>query len=151
MALVLPPQGQSVKTAHAKALEGPEVVELKHPAAGEHLESLLRERPGAVGKVMNGADGSVFEGQVQRHGVVGGILTDASLRRDRAACEVSKQVDKVAGLADDAASARLAIAGPMVASESTGIHSHHQGLRAGRCKQAPHLLHVRCETPVEPD
>src|SRR5262249_60608095 len=137
MALVLSPQGRSVKPAHAKAFERPEVVELKHAAVGEHLEALLRERPGTVREVMDSADGSVFEGQVQRHGVVDGVLTDASLRRNRAPCEVSKQVNEMAGFADDAASPGLAIASPMVASESAGIHRHHEGLRAGRCKQAP--------------
>src|SRR5262249_20220461 len=133
MALVLSPQspqGRSAKTAHAKPFESPEVVELKDGSIDEHLEALLGERPRTVRKVMNRADRPVLESQVQRHGVVGGVLTDASPRRDRAPCEVSKQVDKVAGLADDAASARLAIVRPMVASESAGIHSHHEGLLA---------------------
>src|SRR5262245_50469607 len=131
MALVLSPQARPPKPAHAKAFEPPEVVELKHAAVGEHFEALFRERPGTVPEVMDSADGSVFECQVQRRGIRGGVSTDAPLRRDRASCEVSKKVDEMAGFANDAASARLAIAGPMIASERAGIHRHDEGLRAG--------------------
>lgn len=102
---------------------------MQDAAAAEDFQAFLGVGFGAVGQIVDRADGAVLETEAYAEAVAGlpghgGHVVGG----DGAPGHVPQQVDEMAALADHAPAAHLGVLGPVVHGDGPGVDGHDHGL-----------------------
>ena len=132
--------------------QGFEVVDLSYRAAAEHFDVFFGQFFAAVGEVTDGCHAAVTKLQVDDHCIVGfsGCLHGCCRNGcDLRSGEEHRQVDEVAGFADDAPATRFGIVDPVVWRELTCVDAHVDAFGLTVFEQGFYLLHCRGKPSVK--
>src|SRR5450432_838785 len=157
MALILPParlHGLFPPTAYK--IETPKILQHRNRSATEHFDTLFGKGTIPVREITECALGAV--GKTQRHeDVIATVAARIAHRprfdlHDRRSRKKHQQVNEMAGLAEDAPSALLAVVHPMVGSNKSGVDAIVKRERFGdRRQECLHASGHRREAAVEAD
>ncbi len=125
---------------------------MSYRAAAEHFDVFFGQFFAAVGEVTDGCHAAVTKLQVDDHCIVGfsGCLHGCCRNGcDLRSGEEHRQVDEVAGFADDAPATRFGIVDPVVWRELTCVDAHVDAFGLTVFEQGFYLLHCRGKPSVK--